>query len=226
MEDEFSRLYEIIISNPRIMNQLSRNKATLMGGKLDYLWGIADSDIYYVACMLKLADRYCIRTLVFADYLTYIPYGELGYTKFDCIVKDAGFYSVGEWRYKRFLKILGDNINSVSSDVLKKIEKFFEDYESDEVHLEDSSDIARAVCRIRHSFEALYKTTKYSEETIGDVLDYLTETLSKSRTISITNILATCPKSEDLNEKQLDFLKETVTKLTLPEKHNEGDDTL
>lgn len=210
----FLKLYDQMLSDPRIIHQLSQGKATLLGGSLDYLWGIADEDIYYVSCMLHPINKdvYIGRVLVFADYLTYVPYGEIGYEKLDNMFEENKSLSVSKWRWEHFQTILKEKNILISSDVLESIETYFKNYPSDKICKEDISSIARAICRIRHSFEAYYKKEQWDSDAIDNAQDFLLEKLKEKETISLQEILYTCPKLENLDEEQMAFLQRVMMK--------------
>ena len=210
LEDDLSGLYTNMLYDPRIVGRLSHG-ADSMGSNGEYYWGLADDEIFFLIKMLSLDGDDIGRTLVFADYLTRIPFGESGYAAFEDIAKEFGYAGAADWRFIRFADIIGNY--SVSREALDEIKKYFDDYLCDEIRADKACDIARAVCRLNHSFEqACLKNVAQAEEAMMSSSDFLLDALMEGGTLSFGDLLAQAPQPEPLTDGEILILREMAQK--------------
>lgn len=193
----------------RIVTCLSRGKGERINKRMQDFWGMADDTIYYVAKMLNRDDEDLGKALVFADYLTYIPYGELGYAAFDAMLKEQGKSGAAEWRYLRFVAIIDKY--ATSRKAMEKVKEYFDDYLKPEIDSQNMSDITRAVCRILHNFETTSLKKSWIEDDMQSAIDSLDDALEMGGKMSMSDALALSPKQEPLDENQLALLKEIAS---------------
>ena len=210
---QLGELYGIMLSEPRVTNMISRDKLTLRGGDKELFWGRADDETFYYVKMQE--GRFDMpadgdsegRALVMADYAAYVPYAERGYEAFDGIVKELGFHSVAEWRFKKFLKSFGERASLVSEEAAAAVKAYFDDYMKEEWRADDIFDISRAICRALHRVEACYKTAKAVDIDDIDVADMLIDMFADGGVIKADDFLAQFPSPDPLSPEQLDYLK-------------------
>lgn len=207
--DVFSDLYTNMLYDPGIVTCLSIGKGERINRRMQEFWGMADDVIYYVAKMLYRDDEDIGKALVFADYLAYVPFGELGYAAFDAMLKEQGKPCASEWRYARFVDILGKYASPKSAmDVVKQ---YFDDYLNPVIDPKSMSDITRAVCRILHNFETAILKRSWVEDDEESAIDALDDALALGEPIQMSDALALSPAQEALTEDQLALLKEIAS---------------
>lgn len=210
LEEDLGGLYVNMLYDPRIVGRLSSGEDS-MGSNGEYYWGFADDEIYSLIKMLSLDGDDIGKTLVFADYLTRIPYGESGYAAFEDIAKEFGYAGAADWRFKRFANIIGNY--SVSRESLDEIKKYFDGYLCDEIRADNVYDIARAVCRLNHSYEpACLKIGAQAEDAMMSSSDFLLDALMEGGTLSFGDLLAKAPQPEPLTDGEILVLRKMAQK--------------
>lgn len=180
-------------------------------------WSEADDDLFYFANMKDLysfSDE--VKLFVYADYLTYIPYGDLGYALAEEKIRDKYGISLAQWRYELFLKIIGDNGAKLFNGAqLARIQKFFENRDLKEVHFGDLDEATAALMRLRHCAEATIRdhaTLNAFDEIWPDALNTFTDELSENDSLPMEKILAIIPSSP-LGDMDKAFLEAALNRL-------------
>lgn len=205
MKNEFADLYSNMLYSPRIVTRLSRGKGEIFEKRMQWLWGSADDDIFYIAKMLDLDDSDMGKALVFADYLTYIPFGERGYEAFGEILKEKGM-SVADWRYTRFVEILDEYVPSDVS--LGAVREYFDGYLAEEINCKNMADVTRALCRLLHSFETACLKQSWLESDMSDAVAALCDALGENDALDMKSVLALAPEEAPLDAEQIALLKQ------------------
>lgn len=183
----------------------STERLTADGGFLELAWGSADDTFFYLCRMLgrTRAEEDICRFLCFADYITYIPYGDEGYQIFENLVKKEGSYpSAAAWRTEQIGKILqlgGER---------EVISHYFETYFKENLS-SDILDITRVLCRLFHNCEADYAHSPDAVEKSADLAATLADDFFPRRqTFTAAEVLSAGPPQRPLGGKELAFLEE------------------
>lgn len=206
--NEFKELYSYMLFDPVIVTKLSRGKGEKLNNRMQLLWGDADEDIFYIAEMLMRDDADVGKALVFADYLTYVPFGELGYEAFDDMLRERGT-TAADWRFDRFMFVLDGY--SLSQDAIDVIRQFFFNYQNEELDRDSIVDITRATCRLAHNFETSALKEYWVEDDLPAAVDGLLGLIEDEELEDMRQVLQLTPKQLPLSEDQLTLLREIAS---------------
>ncbi len=207
MDDIYSLFYDSLLWDPRMVTRLSVGVAAEgMGVEgLQRCWGLVDDEIYFLAMMKDIPNNEIGKALIFAHYLTFIPYGEKGYAAFDVIARELGFGGAAQWRKLRLRQILPDP--SKHEEALKKVDEFFDAYLLEEVKTHDIFDLTRALVRLRGQFQYAERYDNMLEQAEEDSTDGLLDFIDNYDVVNIADVLALGPITRPLGEKERDTLK-------------------
>lgn len=215
-EKECSAFYENLLFDPRVTNHFSSERLSDRGGNMALAWGETDGDIFYYAYWPEIADKIgnssknadLGRALAVADYLAYVPYGETGYAAFGEIVKELGFSSVADWRYRRFLDLLGDHAGRLPQAAFEETRAFFEEYGITVFHWDNIREITCGICRLRHNAEAYSAMGKEPEDPFCDIVD----AFAAREILTSADLFASAPKPYPIGEREIAYLKEVAAR--------------
>ena len=126
-----TELYSKMVSNGPL-KLMGRYKITTIGGDLDWQYHLCQ--VYATTSSIKYTyiDNNEIRAIIAASYLTYIPYGSMGYKKAKEILKENNYpLSLEEFRFEKFKNIMGDNLNDFSLEQINYLKEFFLNFEKE-----------------------------------------------------------------------------------------------
>lgn len=146
-----SNLYDKLLKFNIIYNAID-NKVCLNGIDWDTAVDNAkSSSLFYIGKLgLGYYEKLEVKFLVLASYLTYIPYGRLGY-KF----LEEMNVNVAEYRYNKLTGIMGDDLLKLPDEQNKYIKDFFVNYNKEEIDLKDVREAVSLVIRGHNELEAI-----------------------------------------------------------------------
>ena len=170
------------------------------GGELMFMWKEADTSVSYIYDYSFCDDETLseAKFFVMADYLTYIPYGSVGYAAFEEMLKAVRpDMSVAEYRFEWLKRQIG-RLEELNEGQLGYVRYYFENYGKRAVNLKIPAEVVAFVCRYHHECEANFgksgfdwqrdisdSTSEFSSAIAGmyknAILPMLTRSLQKSR---------------------------------------------
>ena len=153
METLSTELYSKIL-NGGLFASLDRMRLTDAGGDVQWQCHIAMNNAHYV---LQMHDKYkgyhrdgrkrlCF--LICAHYLTYIPYGEVGYAVAEAIVRKAGRYeTLADFRLEWLRRLMREDYALVTPEGEACIREFFATYRKERYDLSSEMEVAQLFCR-------------------------------------------------------------------------------
>ena len=204
-------LYGRIVSNGPI-RVIQDDKLTLNGGDLGWNQHLCETDAVYFFKRKTSTGWYNkvreLKTFVFAGYATYIPYGNSGYQLAKEILKEKGL-SIEEFRVEKFKKIMGNNLDDLSSEEFDYIKSFFIEFEKDIIDIRSPKDAAIMFCRIHNEIEANfvmtgeYNVKEAKQKMFARISDYLDDV----DTPNVNTLLSEVKKPISISSEQIDFIK-------------------
>lgn len=210
-------LYNLLLNSPKV-KQVIGKKITAKGGDLDVFWNKCEATAnYYTSWNLMPAEENSEAIfLVFADYLTYVPYGTLGYQKFEELLKSSDANkSVAEYRFDKLKEIMGKTLTELPQEQIDYIKSFFENYNKEVVTLNNIPEVVSLICRAHHECEANYKTTGFANSMeISDRCRCFSKKLASlydsQETLNASEILNEVSRSAKLTEAEVNYINETT----------------
>ncbi len=208
-------LYSILLYNHGL-GVLDSMPITARGGIATLCWNRAQSSIEYSVFWHNRSsydhDEGNFYSTI--DYLTYIPYANQGYLYFQKLLQEKGL-TVPSFRYKIIEKILGKDLTTLPYEQIQVIQRFFEEYQKEDLNLLDIQDVSILICRLYHQVESCYRLecnmTDEEFELKSDLL--FTDVCFDESKIQISEVLNQYPQTPPLKEEDILFLKQYFDKL-------------
>ncbi len=207
-------LYGYLISSG-YLRKLDERYVTRRGGDLMFSWSDARSsaEYFYNSNILDYDNMREALFFVFADYLTYIPYGSAGYKAFEGMLRevDPGI-SVAQYRFQWLERRMGKRLSQLNDGQRAYVKYYFENYNKREINLKIPAEVVSLICRFHHECEANYGTGRYSDiGRIGDVTmdfsDRLAYKYDDGPVVDAEEFLKEVPPCASLGGDELEYIR-------------------
>lgn len=203
--------------NGRVGYILDSNKITTKGdGYLEtFLNCCVSSSVFCLAWSdntKKYIDKNEVRFLTFASYLTYVPYGNLGYKRLENYLNEKGINkSVADLRIEKFFNIMEDKLTNITKEEMDYIKRFFNEYKKESFNLRDNLDITLLVCNVNNEIEANYGSEGFTDllnvkKILNEFCYEIANSKEERNVFNINEILLKIPKKQNLDEEELKHL--------------------
>lgn len=146
--------YEVLLDSLKIRHMLSVLDIALEKRRhLNDFWASGDDMMFFYGKWNDRSDGDIFTAKIFAlaDYVTYIPYAEEGFSLLDGAFEKEGL-SLAEWRYGAFLKIIGD-VKGFPFEKAGLVKEFFLARKKPFVHFADITETTSLLLRALHCAE-------------------------------------------------------------------------
>ena len=171
---------------------------------------LGESSVVYFADGDKFGykKRKIMKTLALASYLTYIPYGELGYKYLKDTIKPM---NVGEFRFNALKNALGEKFEKLSQEQVDYIKGFFYNFDKEELNLRDCRDSASFVIRIHQQLEAVATRDflKFSAQS-NELTFKLGDIRNENESINFREVLKDFNYKQELTDEEKEFVLKFV----------------
>ena len=211
----FKKDMEEALMDAGCLYELDSFSATADGGDVMLMWQAAKATANYCYEMRFVEEPILeeARFFVMADYLTYIPYGSVGYAAFEKMLqKLRPGMTVGEYRFERLKELAERPLSRLNAEQLAYIRNYFENYGKQSVDLTNPAETVAFICRFHHELEA-----HYGEKGYGNLMRLSELSVEFARQISLLSdedsipdvgaYLGQVPAHSELGERELQFIR-------------------
>ena len=197
---------------------ISAQKVNANGGFLDSYHSLCETNLKYFfgKNMLGREIKQDAKLLALFSYMTYLPYGEVGYLAIESYLKISDSpLSVAEYRFERLKQALNDRASIISDGEMAFIRDFFVNFQKDDIDLYNVMEVTSLYCRIHGAIESCYMMEPYMHREwilprAQNITNEIADLISKGvKRVSAAEILGKIQGAQ-LRDEDLEYIKRLI----------------